>query len=92
MGSDVSNHKKATPIKYVLMVIWHQCSTYEGIFQFFAFYGPLSLKQACQTHFGIRAKFFENRIQNFFTGHTNILFLGSNFNVHFDFTKDLLSM
>ena len=26
-----------------------------------------SLSQACQTHFGIRAKFFENRIQNFFT-------------------------
>ena len=33
------------------------------------------LGQAFQTHFGIRAKFFENRIQNFFGGHTNILFL-----------------
>ena len=52
----------------------------------------IPIEQACQTHFGIRAKFFENRIQNFFTGHTNILFLGSNFGVHFDFTKDLLSM
>ena len=50
------------------------------------------LAQACQIHFGNRAKFFENRIQNFFTCHTKILFLGSNFSVHFDFTKDLLSM
>ena len=33
------------------------------------------LDQACQTHFGIRAKFFENRIQNLFGGHTSILFL-----------------
>ena len=41
-------------------------------------------RQACQTHFGIRAKFFENLIQNSFAGHKNIFFLISNFSVHFD--------